>query len=93
MMNAIIDRIERIERLLIISTKEVLNVREAALLLGVSESRVRHLVCSREIPHYKRGVKTYFRKSELTDWQLDTRIPSNAELSAVGTTYAVLNKK
>ena len=58
MMNAIVDRIERIE-----------------------------------IPHYKRGVKTYFRKSELTDWQLDTRIPSNAELSAVGTTYAVLNKK
>lgn len=89
----IAERLERIEKLVIIGTKEVLSVKEAALILGISESRVRHLVSDKEIPHYKKGVKTYFKKSELTAWQLETRVPSNAELRSQGVTYAVTNPK
>ena len=37
------ERLERIERLLLLGSKEVLNTSEIALLLGISESRVRHL--------------------------------------------------
>ena len=38
------ERLERIERLLLLGSKEVLNTSEIALLLGISESRVRHLM-------------------------------------------------
>ena len=85
-------RLERIERLLIIGSKEVLDTSEVAILLGISESRVRHLTCERNIPHYKQGNKTYFRKKEIEQWQTRERIPTNAEIESRGITYAVTNR-
>lgn len=86
------ERLERIERLLIIGYKDVLNTSEVALLLGISESRVRHLTCERNIPHYKQGNKTYFKKKEIEQWQMQERRPSNSEIESRGITYAVTNR-
>lgn len=85
-------RLERIERLLIIGSKEVLTTSDVALLLNISESRVRHLASAREIPYYKQGSRTYFKKSEIEEWQLSQRIPTNKEIKRKATTYAVINK-
>lgn len=86
------ERLERIERLLIVNAKTALTVSDVALLLGVSESRIRHLVSEREIPHYKQGYKTFFKKSEIEEWQLMRRIPTNAEISSKATTHIVTSK-
>ena len=83
------ERLERIERLMLINTKSVLDTREAALMLNISESRVRHLVSERNIPHYKQGRTTYFKKSEIEEWQLRQRIPTNDEMRKQAVTYAV----
>jgi hypothetical protein len=40
----IAEQLSHIEQLLIISSKAVLNTREVAIMLGVTEDRVRHLV-------------------------------------------------
>lgn len=85
-------RLERIERLLIIGSKAVLNTSEAALLLNVSESRIRHMTCKKEIPHYKQGGRTYFKKSEIEEWQLGLRVPTDKEIKRKAVTYAVINK-
>lgn len=85
-------RLERIERLLIIGSKEVLTTSDVALLLNVSESRVRHLTSAKEIPYYKQGGRTYFKKSEIEEWQLSQRIPTNKEIKRRATTYTVINK-
>lgn len=85
-------RLARIERLLIIGTKEVLTTSDVALLLNVSESRIRHLTSAREIPYYKQGGKTYFKKSEIEEWQLSQRIPTNQEIKRRATTYNVIHK-
>lgn len=85
-------RLERIERLLIIGSKAVLNTSEAALLLNVSESRIRHMTSAREIPHYKQGGRTYFKKSEIEEWQLGLRVPTDKEIKRKAVTYAVINK-
>ena len=85
--NSIENRLSRIEQLLIISTKEVLNTREAALLLGISEGRLLHLTSAREIPHYKNGTRNYFRKSELEQAMLGQRIPTNQEISNAAAAY------
>lgn len=74
------ERIKRIEGLLLISCKEALNVAECALLLGVTEGRVRHLTSQKELPYYKQGKSVYFRKSEIEDWMLKERVPTNEEL-------------
>ena len=83
------ERLERIERLLLLGSKEVLNTSEIALLLGISESRVRHLTSAKKIPHYKQGNKIYFRKKEIEAWQLQSRVPTDDEIRSRGTTYAV----
>lgn len=62
-MEAIEAKLEAIEQLMITSFKEVLNVREASLYLGVSEDRLRHMISHREVPHYKKGKKVFFSKA------------------------------
>ena len=75
------ERLERLERLVMLGTKNVLNTSEVALLLNLSEDRVRHLVHDREIPHYKQGGRLYFSKQEIEQWQMQNRIATNAELN------------
>ena len=41
----VVDRLARIEKLITIGSKNVLTTDEVAMLLGISTSRVRHLVC------------------------------------------------
>jgi excisionase family DNA binding protein len=76
------ERLERIERTLLLTAKRVLDVTDVATLLGVTENRVRHLMSEHSIPYYKQGNKVWFDRQELESWQLDRRIPSNAELDA-----------
>ena len=86
------ERLARIERLITIGPKNVFTTDEVALLLGISTSRVRHMVCDREIPHYRRGNKVYFKKSEIEDWQLSQRVPTNEEINNKATTHVALNR-
>lgn len=86
-------RLLRIEAILVISTKNVLSTSEAAMMLGVTSDYLRHLVCQRAIPHYKKGRNTYFKKSEIESWQLERKVPTFDELSAKGATYAAINRR
>lgn len=85
------ERLARIERLILIQSKEALTVSEVALMLGLSESRVRHLTSEKELPYYKQGKNTYFKKSEIEDWMLQDRVPTNQEIKAQATTHVVIN--
>lgn len=85
------ERLARIERLILIQSKEALTVSEVALMLGLSESRVRHLTSEKALPYYKQGKNTYFKKSEIEDWMLQDRVPTNQEIKALATTHVVIN--
>lgn len=87
------EQLDRIEKLVRMGAKEVLNVEEVALMLNVSKSRVYHLVSSREIPHYKNGKNVLFKKSEIEEWQLRDRIPTNAEIDSKASTYIATKHK
>lgn len=87
------EQLDRIEKLVRLNSKEVLDVEEVALMLNVSKSRIYHLVSSRNIPHYKQGKKVYFKKSEIEEWQLQVRIPTNAEIDSKASTYIVTKNK
>lgn len=87
------ERLERIERLMLLSSKSVLDTSEVALMLNISPSRVRHLVCERNIPHYKQGRLTYFKKSEIEEWLLERKVPTNEEIERKAATYTAINRK
>lgn len=86
------ERLERIERMVAIGFKKVLNVTDVALLLGVSESRVRHLVAAKEIPHYKPNGRIYFDKEDIENYLLRNRRPSKAELESAAATRLAINR-
>lgn len=65
---------------LLIKGKEVLNTREAAMYLGCSEAWVNQQASQREIPHYKKGARKYFKKSELDEWRLEERVPTRRQI-------------
>lgn len=55
--------------LLVVGTKEVLTLEEAARYLGVSKSHLYKLTSTRKIPHYRPGNKLiFFNRKELEQW-------------------------
>ncbi len=87
------ERLDRIEKMVILAGKDVLNVSEVAMLLGRSESRIRHMVSERLLPYYKVGGRTMFRKSEIEAQMLQNRVPTMAEINSQAATYAAINNK
>lgn len=81
------ERLERIEQLLVLSGKEVFNTKEAAMFLGISETRLYHLVSDRAIPYYKRGAANYFKKAELEGWMTAHRVRTRQEVASAAETH------
>ena len=49
--------------------KEVFNMEDTALYLGLSKSHLYKLTSTNQIPHYcPQGKKLYFMKAELNQW-------------------------
>lgn len=86
------ERLERIEQLLVLSSKAVFNTKEAAMFLGISETRLYHLVSEKSVPHYKRGTANYFKKSELESWMTARRIHTEEELRSRAATHIVTHR-
>lgn len=68
---AIIERLDRIERMLSLATKKVFNVSDLAAYMGLSEKTVRNNV--QDIPHYKLNGRVYFRKNEIDEYMCRER--------------------
>lgn len=51
-----------------IPEKEILNIVEACRLLNLARPTMYTLTSKARIPHFKRGKKLYFRRSELVEW-------------------------
>lgn len=69
-----------------IARLNILEVDDLALMLRVTADRIRHMVSDRLIPHYKRGNRVYFKKSEIEQWQTSHRIPADEEITAKAVT-------
>ena len=72
-------RLERLERMAALS-KNVLTVDEVALLTGYTVKYLRQLIARHELTYYRRGNRLYFNRSEVENWMMGQRIPSNEEI-------------
>lgn len=86
------ERLERLERLMVVGFKKVLSVADLALYLGLSESRVRHMATDQEIPSYKQNGKLYFDKDEIESHLLSNRRPSLAEINSKAVTRLAVKR-
>ena len=62
--------------------KEVLNLEEAAMFMGISRSTLYKMTHKNVIPFYRpNGKLIYFEKSELLAWMRKSRVSSTEEVS------------
>lgn len=92
-MSSIVERLDRIERALVLNTKNVLDAKDVALILGVKENRIRVLCSQKEIPHYKRGASVFFKRSEIEEWQLRDRVPTHDEIEMLAATHVATRRR
>lgn len=92
-MQDISNKLDRIEQLAIISSKTVLDLSEAAVFTGYSESHIYNLTSRKAIPHYKKNRKLFFKKSELEDWLLECQVKTDKEIESKAATYVSTHKK
>ncbi|WKN29752.1 helix-turn-helix domain-containing protein [Porifericola rhodea] len=89
----IIERLERIERLLSNQAqgiKEVLSFNETCQYLELSQSHLYKLTSTGNIPHYKpNGKKLYFKRSELDSWLLRNRSNDREEVDQMAANYLI----
>ena len=72
-------RIEVLENILNVA-KEVLNLEEASLFLGISKSSLYKMTHRHELPFFRpNGKLIYFEKAELLKWMRQNRSMSEAE--------------
>ncbi len=91
-LQALNERLDRIERLTLIAAKPVLDLSEAAIFTGYSKDHLYRLTCGRQIPHYKQARKLYFRKAELEDWMTQDRVRTVSEIQSAASTYLSTHK-
>ena len=85
-------RLDRIERLTLISAKDVLDIDEASFFTGFSKGHLYRLTSERKIPHYKKKRKLYFKKSELEDWLLEDKVMTAEDIESQAATYIITHK-
>ena len=65
----------------VMTNKPVLNIGEAAIYTGLTESYLYKLTSKQDIPHFKpRGKMIYFNREELDEWLQQNRVKSNREI-------------
>lgn len=82
------EQLDRIEQYAMIAAKSMLNIKEAAIILGMTVEGVRYLARNNTLPYYKPNVhRIYFKKSELEDWMMQNRSKSMTEIESEAAAY------
>lgn len=89
----LIQKLERIETLLEqqgLLQKDVLNINEACLYMGLSQSHLYKLTSSRSINHFcPQGKKLYFKRIELDQWLLRNKVWTQDEIEQQASNYLI----
>lgn len=86
-------RLQDNSKVLQVGSVEILNLDQATEYLSLSKSTLYKFTSQREIPHFKKGKKIYFRKKELDDWLTQLRIATKDEIEQEAINYLIKNKR
>jgi len=71
---------------------DILNLREAAGFLKLKITTIYEKTSRRLIPHFKKGNKLYFNKTELEEWITAGKVNTRQEIEGVAATYLLTGK-
>lgn len=79
----ILEKLNEVQKSLILATKKLLTVKEAAVVSGLSVQYLHRLTSQRRITHYKPNGKTIFiDRNDLEKWLRQRRIVGEDEATA-----------
>ena len=81
------NQLERVERIAAIGAKSVLDLDEAVVFTGFSRGHLYRLTSEKMIPHYKKGRKLFFRKSELETWLLGEKVLTRDDMNNIAVAH------
>lgn len=76
-----------------IPTPEIFNLTQTAEYISLSKSAIYKKTSERNIPHFKKGKKLYFKKSELDHWLTSMKISTKDEIDQAATDYLIRKGK
>lgn len=86
-------QLNRIEKLTLLSAKNVLCLNDVVLLTGLSKSHIYKMTHSRKITFYKpNGKQIYFDRSEIENWMKQNRVATTDEIETEAVNYIVTGK-
>lgn len=89
-------RLLEIEKLLqqqILLDKNILNMEEACVFLGITRNHLYKLTSARKIPHSKPGgKKLFFKKNDLYNWAMGNQVCTQAEIDKEAINQVLNNK-
>lgn len=81
MVDGLKQEVEKVKSV-VYASKEVLNLEEAAMFLGISKSSLYKMTHNQAIPYFKPNNKmVYFEKSELLKWLRQNPVTSQTQVS------------
>lgn len=90
----ILEKLNRLERLIVDSTKEILNVEDLINYTGYKRSYIYKLVHNNVIPFSKPNGKTFFfEKSEIDSWLLQNKSQSISQIEDSAHQYINKSRK
>lgn len=91
MDNEVLIRLSKIEGLIKennLSQKTILNLSEASIYFGISESLLYKLTSGSKVPFYKpNGKLIFFKREELESWVLSQRFASGDEIASKASNF------
>lgn len=72
---------------------ELLDVRGAAKLLGMTEAAIYTKVHNKLIPYFKQGGRLLFKRSELEKWVFSARVKTRDEMRAEAEKFTQRNRR
>jgi len=87
----ILSKLDKIEQLTLLQSKQALTTSDASLISGLSKSHIYKLINRKSIPYYKSqgGKLIYFSKDELTAWMLKHRVKTVDEVESEAANFLV----
>ncbi|SHE95136.1 DNA binding domain-containing protein, excisionase family [Bacteroides luti] len=94
MNEELMGKLDRIEKLTLLSVKNVLNIEDVSLLTGLSKGFLYKMTCRNEIPFYKPNNKNiFFDRADVESWMKRNKIASTEEIDQKANNYVVNGKK
>ena len=68
---------------------DILDGKQAADFLRLKISTLYEKTCEKTIPHFKKGNKLYFNRTELQAWVQEGKVKTNEEIQSEAATYTM----